>query len=129
MMARCYLMLMIRWVLDEFHPYDSQQLVHMSETMLKVLLTPQMAGTLRGRKDDVKLVAGVARLISANSSSPQAWCGTASEWSEPLRRKSILYNITSPLCSEAWRNDAELQNGNDNQGFDAVLSNNTARLQ
>ena len=117
------------WILDEFHPFDSQQLVHMSETMLKVLLTPQMGGTLRGRNDDVKLVPGVARLISANSASPQAWCGTASTWSEPIRRKSICYNIHRPLCSEAWRLQAAIDNTNDNVGFDEVFRRNTADLQ
>ena len=116
------------WILDEFHPFDGQQLVHMSETMLKVLLTPQMAGTIRGRNEDVRLVPGVARLISANSNSPEAWCGTASAWSEPLRRKSICYTISAPLCSEQWRLHAAEQSNNDNAGFDAVLANNTQRL-
>ena len=117
------------WILDEFHPYDSQQLVHMSETMLKVLLTPQMGGTLRGRSDDVKMVPGVARLISANSASPQAWCGAASAWSEPIRRKSICYNIEQPLCSEAWRVQAADETATENAGFDNIFSRNTADLQ
>jgi hypothetical protein len=117
------------WILDEFSPSDSQQLVHMSETMLKVLLTPQMGGTLRGRNEDVKMVPGVARLISANSASPQAWCGTNSDWSEPLRRKSICYNIGQPLCSDAWRAQAASETANENAGFDEVLNRNTSDLE
>lgn len=117
------------WILDEFHPYDSQQNVHMSETMLKVLLTPQMSGTIRGRCEDVRLVAGVARLISANSNSPQAWCGDASVWSEPLRRKSIHFNITEPLCSDEWRVQASSESAAVNAGFDHVLLRNTEALQ
>ena len=117
------------WVLDEFHPFDSEQLVHCSETMLKVLLTPQMAGTLRGRKDDVQLVPGVARLISANSNSPAEWCGANHVWSEPLRRKSICYSITEPLCSETWRMGAELNGSSTQVDFDTVLTNNTRTLK
>ena len=117
------------WVLDEFHPFDSNQLVHMSETMLKVLLTPQMAGTVRGRSDDVKLVPGVARLISANSNSPEAWCGNSCAWSAPLRRKSICFNISEPLVSDTWRDDVAVQVNGAITGFDAVLATNTTRLQ
>ena len=117
------------WVLDEFHPYDAQQNVHMSETMMKVLLTPQMAGTIRGRNEDVKMISGVARLISANSGSPEAWCGTMSAWSEPLRRKSICYSIEQPLCSDAWRSQAADETATENAGFDDVLLRNTSALQ
>lgn len=113
------------WILDEFHPYDSHQLVHCSETMLKVLLSPQMNGTVRGRNDDVKLVSGVARIISANSNSPEAWCGTSSKWSEPLRRKSICFTITEPLCSESWRARSGVEAMRVDAGFDAILANNT----
>jgi hypothetical protein len=89
-------------VLDEFSPSDSESLVYISENMLKVLLCPSVIGTIRARNNEIKLCEGVARIITANAPSPAAWCGAKIKYSEPLRRKSIVFQITKPLCDPAW---------------------------
>ena len=95
------------WVLDEFTPCDHDQVVHCSENMLKILFSPSTASTPRGRNNDMEICPGVARIITANADSPQAWCGDKIEWSEPLRRKSVTFSITQPLCKEGWWNSEE----------------------
>ena len=89
-------------VLDEFSPSDSESLVYVSENILKVLLCPSVMGTIRARNNEIKLCEGVARIITANASSAAAWCGAKIKFSEPLRRKSIVFQITSPLCDPRW---------------------------
>jgi hypothetical protein len=89
-------------VLDEFSPADSEPLVYISENMLKVLLCPSVIGTIRARNQEIKLCEGVARIITANAASPADWCGAKITYSEPLRRKSIVFQITKPLCDPRW---------------------------
>ena len=89
-------------VLDEFCPSDSESLVYVSENILKVLLCPSVMGTIRARNNEIKLCEGVARIITANASSAAAWCGPKIKYSEPLRRKSIVFQITTPLCDPRW---------------------------
>ena len=91
------------WVIDEFHPWDREQVQYMSEGMLKVLVVPTAQGCVRARNESVKLVPGVGRIFTGNSSSGQDWCGRRLKWSLPLQRKAIIFQITKPLISDAGR--------------------------
>ena len=70
--------------------------------MLKVLLSPRQAGTLRARNTDIKLPEGVVRIITSNAVDGQDWCGKKIPWSDPLKRKSIRFNITKPLIPSGY---------------------------
>jgi len=91
-------------VLDEFSPSDSESLVYISETMLKVLMCPSTPGTIRARNQEIKLCEGVARILTANASTASEWCGRSIKWSDPLARKTMVFQVTAPLCSRVWVN-------------------------
>jgi hypothetical protein len=90
------------WVLDEFSPHDRVAVQYASEDMLKTLFSPVSPGNLRARNSNVNLPAGVARLITTNAASPREWVGKGIRWSEPLQRKSILFQLTLPLVEANW---------------------------
>jgi hypothetical protein len=94
------------WVLDEFSPCDAAQLVHCSENLLKILFTCNLKGTLRGRNSDISVSHDVARIITGNADSGAQWVGKGMTWSQPLRRKSVLFQIGSSLVSDAFRRGA-----------------------
>jgi len=91
------------WVIDEFMPADTESQVYITENMLKVLLSPRQSGSLRARNKDIKLPEGVARIITANAKNMEEWVGKKIPCSDPLKRKSIAFIITKPLCSDGWR--------------------------
>ena len=53
-------------VLDEFNPADGTQAIYMSENMMKVLLAPQIPGTVRCRNDDKILPMGMPCIFTGN---------------------------------------------------------------
>ena len=91
------------WIIDEMNPSDVTQAIHMSENMMKVLVAPTAPGSIRCRNADLMLPAGVPRIFTGNAESAQQWSGLRLKWSEPLQRKTIVYNITKPLCDAQWR--------------------------
>ena len=91
------------WVLDEMCPADHAQAIHMSENMMKVLLSPLQPGSIRARNQDLAMPVGLARIITANAENAEEWCGFRLKWTEPLQRKSIVFPISKQLCDEAWR--------------------------
>ena len=63
------------WVIDDMKAHDKEQVVHLSENGLKVLLSPGDCGTVRARNQDVQLPSGVPRIFTANAASPAEWVG------------------------------------------------------
>jgi len=104
-------------VIDEFNPADSTQAIYMSENLMKVLLSPQVPGSVRCRNDDKMLPIGLPRIFTGNAESVEEWCGYRCRWSEPLQRKAIVFNITQPLCKESWRKP---EDGNNEHNENAV---------
>jgi hypothetical protein len=98
------------WVLDEFSPHDRDAVQYASEAMLKTLFSPVSSGNLRARNSNVNLPAGVARIITCNACSPQQWVGKGILWSEPLKRKSILFQLSLPLVVANWSKVPEFMN-------------------
>ena len=90
------------WILDEFKPADTDSQVYVTENMLKVLLSPRQSGTLRARNNDIKLPEGVVRIITSNAVDGQDWCGKKILYSDPLKRKSIMFKITKPLIPSGY---------------------------
>ena len=95
------------WILDEFAPNDGDQIQYASENMLKVLFSPVAAGNLRARNSNINFPAGVSRIITTNANSPEEWCGKPLDWSFPLRRTCILFQITKPLVVRNWSKHAD----------------------
>ena len=75
---------------------------YLSENMLKVLFDPTSSGNLGARASNVRLTPDVCRLFSTNAESVQEWAGTRLTFSEPLRRKCIVFNLTRPLVLPNW---------------------------
>ena len=96
-------------VLDEFTPSDQEQVIYMSETIMKVLQNPMQSGNVRARNADIKFCANLPRIFTGNAdetdhmSSIQAWCGSRLQWSQPLQRKSLVFHIVDPLVSSRFR--------------------------
>ena len=59
---------------DEFEPSDAMQNIYMSPAMLKLVVQPCRASTVRGRTNDIGLHPGW-RGFSANADSIDAWVG------------------------------------------------------
>ena len=91
------------WVIDEMSPGDQDQLIHASENSMKVLMSPATQGSIRCRNQDLVLPCGVPRIVTGNAENVDDWVGRRMRWTEPLQRKSIVYQITMPLCHESWR--------------------------
>jgi len=96
-------------VLDEFTPSDREQVIYMSETIMKCLQNPKQGGNVRARNADIKLIANMPRILTGNAdvksdeSIVQAWCGDRPTWSEPLQRKSLVFHIVDPLVSSGFK--------------------------
>ena len=96
-------------ILDEFHPYDGNQLSHISETIMKQLLCPSDVCTFRGLYKQVVIPRHVPRLITGNIPEGELtkpftnWYGARVPYSAPLRRKAIHFHLEHPLCSSEWR--------------------------
>ena len=75
----------------------------MSQNMMRSLLTPMGPGNVHCRNQDPTLPCGMPRIITANADDVQSWCGHRLRWSEPCQRKSIVFNVTKPLCDDEWR--------------------------
>ena len=61
------------------------------------------------------------RIITANATSAEEWCGYCCKWSRPLERQSIVFVIKKSLCSDRWRKGlVENAEENDDDCDDAV---------
>ena len=89
-------------VLDEFHPFDREQVIHLSEHGLKVLMDRAAGGALRGRNSDIVFPPCVPLICTANVDSGEAWCGGRFLWSLPLQRKTVVFHVDRPLCVPNW---------------------------
>ena len=100
-------------MLDEFNP-GGAQVDHCDANMMKVLLNPVAPGTVRARKDDVSLPAGLIRVLTANSES-------LDHWLEPLRadpadqaaieRRMATLHVTHSLWRTAGAGRPRVANG------------------
>ena len=92
------------WILDEFSPGDKETQCYASEDLLKCLLTTNLVADLRGRNHNVKVPAGVLRIVTSNAETGQDWVGAKIKWSEPLRRRALVFKMTGgrPLVAHEW---------------------------
>jgi len=105
------------WLLDEFEPGDRDQQQHMSEAMLKILLTPALQGTMRCKGTETLAVpSGLSRIFTSNSPNGDAWCGNRFEWSGPMRRKHIWFQVHQPLLTPEARAEPVDDNAVDEPG-------------
>jgi hypothetical protein len=86
-------------LLDEFRVSDKEQLIYLSENGFKVLLDVKNEGSCRARCNDVQFAAKIPRLLTANASSPQDWCGERFKWDLPHQRKAFIFIIDRPLVA------------------------------
>ena len=95
------------WLLDEVEPHDAAQQQFMSESILKVLLTPKLQCSLRVKGSDVLVIpAGTGRIFTSNCPTGEDWVGSRFKWTSPMARKVIWFTITEPLLSlEARREE------------------------
>ena len=93
------------WLLDEFDGADQNQVIYMSGNMLKVLGSRAEPCSLRCRMSDLSLPAGVPVILTGGANSPDEYVGTRCQWSSPIQRKFIVFQVTKRLCVEEWRND------------------------
>jgi len=87
--------------------------VYASESILKSLFEIGSPATVRARNLDIKLPARVPRIFTGNAESVSLWLGSSIQWSLPLQRKSIYFQVSRPLCSDAWRANAQALAGSD----------------
>ena len=71
--------------------------------MLKVLGSRAEPCSLRCRMSDLSLAAGVAVIVTGNADSPDEYVGSRCDWSAPIQRKFIAFQITKRLCAEDWK--------------------------
>ena len=90
------------WLIDEFLPADKESNVYCTESGLKKLFDPSVPVSMRARANDLCICEGVPRIITANAGSLEEWLGPGIECSAPLRRKSIVFVVSSPLVSKSW---------------------------
>ena len=92
------------WILDEFSPADKETQCYASEDLLKCLLTTTLVADLRGRNHNVKVPAGMRRIVTSNAETRQEWVGAKMKWSEPLRRRALVFKLTGgrPLVAHEW---------------------------
>ena len=55
------------------------------------------------------MVAGVARILTANATPVQEWCRDRVLWSAPLKRKCIVFRVTRPLVVPNWSDHPEYE--------------------
>ena len=96
------------WILDEFEVGDREQVIYMSSNMLKVLGSRAEPCSLRCRMSDLSLPAGVAVIVTGNADSPDEYVGSRCDWSAPIQRKFIVFQITKRLCAEDWKPSDDL---------------------
>ena len=89
-------------ILYEFAVHDRTHIQYVSDNILKVLFSPGASGSIRARGDNIKMVAGVARIITTNATSIQDWCRDRVIWSGPLKRKCIVFPMFQPLVVPNW---------------------------
>jgi hypothetical protein len=102
-------------ILDELHPHDREQLVHVSETIMKQVICPSEIASFRGRNTDVKIPKNIPRILTGNvppevdgddTSAIQRWYGSQTVFSPPLARKAIYFVLVDPLCSARYRQES-----------------------
>jgi hypothetical protein len=102
-------------ILDELHPYDREQLVHVSETIMKQVICPSEIASFRGRNTDVKIPKNIPRILTGNvppeiqgddTSAIQRWYGSQVTFTPPLARKAIYFVLVDPLCSASFRKES-----------------------
>ena len=92
-------------IFDDFHLFDREQIIHISEHGMKQLFNPRAMATLRARNDDITIPLGIPRLFSANVVSGHAWCGGRLDWSLPLQRRVLFFNISKRIVATTWEPD------------------------
>ena len=90
-------------VIDGFTPSDQEQVIYMSETIMKCMCNPAQGGSVRARNGDIQLIAQMPRIFTGNADSIDDWCGSRFEWSLPLQRKSIVFQVVNRLVSNQFR--------------------------
>ena len=90
-------------VFDEFSPGDGEQIIHMSNKMLKSLMNPMATATVRCRHNDLVIPPSVPRLFSANAADPQSWLGYKYTWSQPLQRRTVAFKINDRMVEADWK--------------------------
>jgi hypothetical protein len=114
------------WVLDEVRPSSKEQIPYCDEEILKIMMSPATAGSIRCHHRDLKLPAGVPRIYTSNASSGQEWCGQRLKWSLPLQRKSIVFRITKPVLK---RREAGVDADFDSSGYNQSTERITAVMK
>ena len=80
-------------VLDEFHPYDTSQLIYVSETIMKQIVCPSEVTNIRARNFDIQIPKHIPRILTGNvpeevqgleHSMIQRWYGALVPFSVPL---------------------------------------------
>lgn len=92
-------------IFDDFHLFDKEQIIHISEHGLKQLFNPRAVATMRARNDDITIPLGIPRLFTANVVSGHAWCGGRLDWSLPLQRRVLFFNISKRIVATTWEPD------------------------
>jgi hypothetical protein len=90
------------WILDELCAKDREQVIYFSENIFKVLMTPSESGSIRARNEDIVLPPHVARIVTGNADNVEDWLGSRSQWSLPLQRKCIYFQLNRTCCSSSW---------------------------
>jgi hypothetical protein len=92
------------WLCDEMCPGDKDSQIYMSNNILKCMLTVTMNADIRAREKNIRIPAGLVRIFTSNARDNNEWVGRHLSFSEPMRRKSITFNISggTPLVSPDW---------------------------
>ena len=114
------------WVLDEVRPSSKEQIPYCDEEILKIMMSPATAGSIRCHHRDLKLPAGVPRIYTSNAACGQEWCGQRLKWSLPLQRKAIVFKITKPLLKPRVAGDA---GDIDSSGYNTSTEKITAAMK
>jgi hypothetical protein len=78
---------------------------YLSTDMLKILLAVGEGGDIRARDRNIRCEPGCPRIFTCNAVSGQAWLGTRAELTFPVRRKMILFQLTTAICVSQWSVD------------------------
>jgi hypothetical protein len=113
------------WIIDEFDAWDSEQHQFMSESIMKLLLSPRLQCSLRVKGSEVLCVpAGLPRIFTSNNATPEEFVKKRMKWTAPMARKSIWFSIERPLLKpEALveTNDSEFVEDTVGSGIAAEL--------
>ena len=92
------------WLCDEFTPSDHDSQIYISNDILKCMLTVPMNSDCRARNQNLRIPAGIPRIITSNAKNGAEWVGRKLSWSEPIRRKAVFFNLSgaSPLVAREW---------------------------